>query len=120
MPLPRSGVAPWTNLNAASIGIPFIIIPRTALIQTEVPAELQGRIFSLVNLTVVGLTAVSSALTGMISEILPVNILYAVIGLSATVVGAAAMSDVLFVVGARTKREEVVLAVHPGVVLGDE
>jgi MFS transporter, DHA3 family, macrolide efflux protein len=72
-----------------SIGIPFIIVPRSTLIQTEVPAQFQGRIFSLVNLTVVGLSAISCAITGVVAEILPVNILYAVIGLAATVVGAA-------------------------------
>lgn len=71
-----------------SIGIPFILVPRTTLIQTEVPAHLQGRIFSLVNLTVVGLSAVSCSLTGLVTETLPVNILFAVIGISATLVGA--------------------------------
>jgi hypothetical protein len=72
-----------------SIGIPFIIVPRSTLIQTEVPAQFQGRIFSLVNLTVVGLSAVSCSLTGLVAEILPINTLFAIIGVSATVVGAA-------------------------------
>ncbi len=72
-----------------SIGIPFILVPRTTLIQTEVPSELQGRMFSLVHLTVVGLSAISCALTGIIAERIPPHILFAVIGVSATVVGAA-------------------------------
>ena len=72
-----------------SIGIPFIIVPRTTLIQTEVPSHFQGRVFSLVYLTVVGLTAISCAVTGFVAEILPVNVLFGVIGVSATVVGAA-------------------------------
>jgi MFS transporter, DHA3 family, macrolide efflux protein len=71
-----------------SIGIPFIIVPRTTLIQTEVPAHLQGRVFSLVYLTVVGLMAISCGFTGFIAEVLPVNVLFAMIGVSATVVGA--------------------------------
>jgi MFS transporter, DHA3 family, macrolide efflux protein len=72
-----------------SIGIPFILVPRTTLIQTEVPGELQGRMFSLVHLTVVGLSAISCALTGILAEVLPVELLYAIIGIAAAVVGAA-------------------------------
>jgi len=72
-----------------SIGIPFILVPRTTLVQTEVPETFQGRAFSLVNLTVVGLTAISCSLTGIAAEWIPVNWLYAVIGVSAAMVGAA-------------------------------
>lgn len=72
-----------------SIGIPFILVPRTTLIQTEVPSELQGRMFSLVHLTVVGLSAISCALTGIAAEYIPPHILFGVIGVGATVVGAA-------------------------------
>jgi DHA3 family macrolide efflux protein-like MFS transporter len=71
-----------------SLGVPFIIVPRTTLIQTEVPPHFQGRVFSLVYLTVVGLSAISSGLTGVVAEFLPINVLYAVIGASAAVVGA--------------------------------
>jgi MFS family permease len=71
-----------------SVGIPFIIVPRTTLIQTEVPSHFQGRVFSLVYLTVVGLTAISCGLTGFVAEILPVNVLFGVIGVSAAIVGA--------------------------------
>jgi len=82
----------WPALIALyihSIGVPFIIVPRTTLIQTEVPGKLQGRLFSLVNITVVGLTAVSCAITGVAAEFIPTNVLFAVIGVSATLVGAA-------------------------------
>lgn len=72
-----------------SIGIPFILVPRTTLIQTEVPGALQGRMFSLVHLTVVGLSAISCALTGIVAEYIPPHILFGVIGVCATVVGAA-------------------------------
>jgi MFS transporter, DHA3 family, macrolide efflux protein len=71
-----------------SIGIPFILVPRTTLIQTEVPAHLQGRIFSLVNLTVVGLSAISCSLTGFATELLPVNVVFAIIAISAALVGS--------------------------------
>jgi MFS transporter, DHA3 family, macrolide efflux protein len=72
-----------------SIGVPFILVPRTTLIQTAVPPALQGRVFSLVYLTVVGLSALSSALTGILAETIPIAQLYGIIAISATVVGAA-------------------------------
>ncbi|RPH94980.1 MFS transporter [candidate division KSB1 bacterium] len=72
-----------------SIGVPFILVPRSTLVQTEVPSHLQGRVFSLIYFTVVGLSAVSSGLTGIIASVLPTHILFAVIGVSATLVGAA-------------------------------
>jgi MFS family permease len=70
-----------------SLGIPFILVPRATLIQTEVPSHLQGRIFSLVNLTVVGLSAISCSLTGFATELVSTEMLFAIIGVSATVVG---------------------------------
>ncbi|MBU0508588.1 MFS transporter [bacterium] len=72
-----------------SIGVPFILVPRTTLVQTEVPERFQGRVFSLVNLTVVGFTAISCGLTGLAAEIMPSHWLFAIIGVSATVVGGA-------------------------------
>jgi len=72
-----------------SIGVPFILVPRSTLVQTEVPSHLHGRVFSLIYFTVVGLSAVSSGLTGIIASVLPTHILFAVIGVSATLVGAA-------------------------------
>lgn len=72
-----------------SIGVPFIIVPRTTLIQTEVPAHFQGRAFSLVYLTVVGFCAMSCGFTGIIAEVMPTNLLFAIIGIAATIVGAS-------------------------------
>ena len=72
-----------------SIGIPFILVPRTTLIQTEVPQEYQGRMFSLVHLTVVGLSAISCALTGIAAELVPIHVLFAIIGVSAALERAA-------------------------------
>ncbi|MCB9358006.1 MAG: MFS transporter [Calditrichaeota bacterium] len=71
-----------------SIGIPFILTPRTSLVQSEVPQEFQGRVFSLVQLTVVGLTAVSSGMAGVLLELLSPAQLYLIMGTAAGVVGA--------------------------------
>ncbi|MBK6766048.1 MAG: MFS transporter [bacterium] len=71
-----------------SIGIPFILVPRTSLVQSEVPAELQGRVFSLVQLTVVGLTAISAGVAGVALEYIAPGRFYLVMGLAAGCVGA--------------------------------
>ncbi len=78
--------AVWWFLH--SIGIPFILIPRTSIVQSEVPQELQGRVFSLVYLTVVGLTAISAGLAGILLERFTAPEVYLGMGLAATVVGA--------------------------------
>jgi MFS family permease len=80
-----TGTVIWWFIH--SIGVPFILVPRSTLIQTEVPSHLQGRIFSLVNLTVVGLSAVSCSLTGIATEFISTEALFAIIGISATFVG---------------------------------
>jgi MFS family permease len=72
-----------------SIGIPFIMVPRTALIQEGIPPRMQGRFFSLVNLTVVGMTALSSAMTGIASETWGVRTVYFTIGILGGACGAA-------------------------------
>lgn len=64
-----------------SLAIPLIMVPRTSLIQEGIPAKLQGRFFSLVNLTVVGMTALSSAVTGLACETWGVRTVYLIIGI---------------------------------------
>ncbi len=72
-----------------SIGIPFIMVPRTALIQEGIPPRMQGRFFSLVNLTVVGMTALSTAATGIAAETWGVRTVYFAIGILGGTCGAA-------------------------------
>lgn len=72
-----------------SLVVPLIIIPRTTLIQEIVSPGMQGRIFSMINLSVIGLTALSSALTGLVAEWIPISQVYAIIGASAALVGLA-------------------------------
>lgn len=64
-----------------SLAIPLIMVPRTSLIQEGIPMKLQGRFFSLVNLTVVGMTALSSAATGIACQTWGVRTVYLVIGI---------------------------------------
>lgn len=60
--------------------IPMIVVGRTSMIQRYVPAERHGKVFALVNLTVIGMTAVSAALSGMIAEATSPRMLFGLAG----------------------------------------
>jgi MFS family permease len=65
-----------------SLVIPLLTVPRTSIIQKTVPTEYTGRVFALVNLSVVGMTAISSAMTGFALEIWGARLVYFVIGIA--------------------------------------
>ncbi len=69
------------------IGIPMITIPRTAIIQKYSPNKFHGRLFSMVHLAVVGMTAISSAFVGIIAEFVDIRIIFLFIGIIAAVCG---------------------------------
>jgi MFS family permease len=75
-----------------SLCIPLIMVPRAAMIQEGVPAQLQGRFFSLVNLTVLGMTALSAGITGVLCETWGVRVVFLVIGLGGGLCGLAGFS----------------------------
>ena len=70
-----------------ALGIPFIIVCRTALVQEWVPRDMQGRIFGLVGTAVVGTTAVSCGVVGLLAETIPVNVIFGIFGSLATLCG---------------------------------
>jgi len=70
-----------------AIGVPFIVVSRTALIQQWVERRLRGRVFSLVNISVIGTTAISCGAIGWLSEYVSVAVLFAVFGTSAALCG---------------------------------
>jgi hypothetical protein len=79
-----------TTLTAAivvlfihSFFIPLITVSRTTLVQRYVPTELHGRMFSVIGVCVIGGTAISSALTGLAAEYLPIQRIYLLVGLGA-------------------------------------
>lgn len=71
-----------------AVVIPMIIIPRPTLIQKVVPHELQGRVFSMIDVAVFGCTTVSLALAGIAAEIIPINIIFGIISILAAASGA--------------------------------
>lgn len=70
-----------------SFAIPLLIIPRAAMIQEIVPTHLTGRIFSIVNISVVGMTALSSALTGYLLDLFGARIVFLSIGIGGGLCG---------------------------------
>ncbi len=73
-----------TQLGVLSIihgmAVPLLTVSRASLIQEVVPATMRGRIFSLISLAVVGMSAISSGLTGLILELIPAPLLFLIIG----------------------------------------
>jgi len=57
--------------------VPLITVPRATLIHHIVPDEKRGRIFALVNLAVVGFTALSMLLVGPVTEVVGVAAVFA-------------------------------------------
>ncbi len=65
-----------------AIGIPFIVVARTSLIQKWVTSEKLGRAFSLVNIAVVGMTALTTGVTGILSEYISIQEIFAIFGVA--------------------------------------
>ncbi len=74
-----------------AIFIPMITAGRATLIQHFVPANLQGRIFSLNSMAVVGCTALSVSITGILADHIPINYIFAGIGTGAALCGSLAL-----------------------------
>ena len=70
-----------------ALAIPMILIPRTTLVQSHVPPRLRGRVFALVNVVVLGTTAVSSGLTGLALDKVTAPVLFGWIGSLAALTG---------------------------------
>jgi MFS family permease len=71
-----------------ALAIPMILIPRTTLVQGHVPPRLRGRVFALVNVVVLGTTAVSSGLAGLVLDHVTAPVLFGWIGSLAALTGS--------------------------------
>ena len=69
------------------IGIPMITIARTAIIQKHSPNKFHGRLFSLVHLSVIGVTALSSAVVGIAANYIDIKLIFLFIGIGAALCG---------------------------------
>lgn len=79
----------WFLIFIHGIGIPMITISRTAMIQKYADQRYHGRLFSMVHLAVVGVTALSAAAIGAIAEIMEPRVIFLIIGILAASCGVA-------------------------------
>jgi len=75
-----------------SLGIPFIQVTRTTLIHSIVPGNMQGRVFSMINLAVIGVMSISVAFTGIVAEWVSPRTIFLVIGIGAALTGLFGLS----------------------------
>ena len=71
------------------LAVPLLVSSRPTIVQEHVPDRLRGRVFSLVDITVIGSTALSCGITGAVSEGVSMRVIYIVIGLGGALCGAA-------------------------------
>ena len=89
------GLVYWCNSVEAlmallafhALGIPLIVVCRTSLLQAWVDEGRRGRIFSLVNMSVVGMTALATGATGWLAEVVSIQLIFGVFGAAAFVCG---------------------------------
>jgi len=67
--------------------IPLIVVGRTTLIQRHVPPDRHGKVFALVGITVVGMSALSAALSGLVAEWAGPRILFGMAGVLGALCG---------------------------------
>jgi DHA3 family macrolide efflux protein-like MFS transporter len=72
--------------------VPLLTVPRATLVQEVVPDQSRGRMFALLNLAVVGFTALSTGLTGFLAEWISMPVLYLIIGVLGTACGVAGLA----------------------------
>lgn len=92
----RIGIDPfWLTLIIIfihSLGIPFIQVTRTTLVHSLVPGHMQGRVFSMINLAVIGVMSISVALTGILAEWISPRTIFLFIGMGAAFSGLMGLS----------------------------
>ncbi len=89
----RSVPAALVFMGVHSVVIPIILVPRTTLVQRLVGRQMWGRVFSILNVCVVGFSALSSGLVGVVAEFVTVPWIFLVFGALVALVGAAGFLD---------------------------
>lgn len=85
----RSMLALVPALLAHSFVIPLITVPRATILQRVVPPHLIGRAFALLNVVVLGVTALSCGLAGILLDRISAPQLFAIAGALGGVTGLA-------------------------------
>ena len=69
------------------IGIPLLIISRVAMMQKNIPEKFLGRIFSIISISIISMTAVSSGIIGLASDIFDIQTIFLLFGFMAGLCG---------------------------------
>jgi MFS transporter, DHA3 family, macrolide efflux protein len=67
--------------------IPWITISRVSLVQDLVPDGMRGRVFSFMGMSVVGMTALSAGVTGLLLDLVPTHLLFGSWGMLGMICG---------------------------------
>ena len=81
-----------TMIYIHGIGILLIMVSRTTIIQLHTPNKYHGRLFSVAYLGVIGTTALSSALVGIISAYILVRVVFLFIRIVPSLCGVLSLS----------------------------
>ena len=73
------------------IGIPFLIIARVTIMQKHIPEKLLGRIFSIISISILSMTAVSSGMIGIMAEFFEITSIFLIFGILAGLCGVAGL-----------------------------
>ena len=73
------------------IGIPFLIISRVSIMQKHIPEKLLGRIFAIISISIISMTAVSSGMIGVMAEFFDIKTIFLIFGILASICGVAGL-----------------------------
>jgi hypothetical protein len=77
----------WSCVHG--IGIPFLIISRVSIMQKNIPEKLLGRIFAIISVSILSMTAVSSGIIGFLAEFMSIHEIFLLFGILAGLCGIA-------------------------------
>jgi len=70
------------------IGIPFLIIARVSILQNNIEEKFLGRIFSIISVSIISMTAISSGIIGVLAEFMNIQSIFMIFGILAASCGA--------------------------------
>lgn len=73
------------------VGIPFLIISRVSIMQKHIPEKMLGRIFAIISISILSMTAVSSGMIGVMAEFFAIKTIFLIFGILAGACGIAGL-----------------------------
>ena len=79
----------WSCVHG--IGIPFLVISRVSIMQKNIPEKFLGRIFAIISVSILSMTAVSSGIIGFLAEFISIHEIFLLFGILAGLCGIAGL-----------------------------